>query len=62
MRRYDIVFGILLIFPIIHFALAAPVLLEILEDSDEELTKQVEEHFKTWGNPVASESSYAHAP
>jgi len=53
MRRHYIVSGILLILAIINFALAAPVLLEELDDGYAEIEKQVEEHFKTWGNPVA---------
>jgi hypothetical protein len=63
MRWYDIVSRILLILPIIDFALAAPVLIEDLDDGYGELDKLVEEHFKTWGKPVdsESESSYARA-
>jgi hypothetical protein len=61
MRRNNIVFGILLILPIIHFALAAPVLLEELEGNYGEVEREVYAHFKSWGTPAASESSYAHA-
>jgi hypothetical protein len=75
MRRYDILFGIVLIFSIIDFALAAPVpvqekprlYVDVVDTSKDVRTvlrrgvggDELEGLFKTFGNPIESSDTHA---